>query len=385
MQVAIVGAGIVSASHAVGYQQLGHTIDTFVDVDQWRARKAAGQYKAPNASTDWRTLLDRPEIDVVDICTPPQYHRDIAVAALEAGKHVVCEKPIAPNLRDADAIVAAAKVARGKLLVCHQFRYSESFQRLRWLVDKDYLGKVHFARVQRYDPPPQELVNSGAWGQWTLTGGGMLMTKAIHQIDMLLQLLGPAKRVQGLMGTFVCPIESEDHLTANVEFASGALASVCLSSQSFGGAHHRFDLIGSKAAICQPWQAWKSNGAQAPEIVAELDRRFPIPGESPLPFSKRMIQRVGWRLGREFYPPPPAANSHAPLFREFFDAIEKGAPSPVPAEDGRAAVELCAAIYEAALTGATVNLPLDSTSSVYSGVQKNAYASSTVSRNGAKS
>jgi predicted dehydrogenase len=85
---------------------------------------------------------------------------------------------------------------------------------------------------------------------------------------------------------------------------------------------------------------------------------------------------VGAKFGRSLYPPQPPANAHALLFREFFAALAQGRPAPVTGDDGRAAVELCSAIYQAALTGAAVDLPLDAASMVYSGVRKDVYSAS---------
>ena len=374
MKVAIVGAGVISDSHLQAYQQLGQAVSIVVDVEESRAQRAAEKYAIPSVQADWRILLDREEVDVVDICTPPKFHREIAVAALQAGKHVVCEKPLAGSVADADAIVEAAESSTGKLLVVHQMRCQPFYRRLQWLLNEGHLGEIHFARVQRYDPPPRQLVERGVWGNWELSGGGVLMTKAIHQLDMLLGLLGPVNRVQALMGTYVNNIESEDHITANVEFRCGAIANVCVCGQPYGGFGQHFDLLGEAAALGQPWHIQFRDGRDASSLLEELETRFPIDGAAPTSGWKYLVRRVGWKMGRDFFAAKPV-NTHAPLFREFFDSIQSGGPLPVTPDDGRRAVELCTAIYASALTQQTIELPLADSNRFYRGIVKDDYAS----------
>lgn len=372
MRVAIVGAGTIYSSHAEAHQQLGQQLTAVADVDRPRAEGAAKQFGVRHVATDWRELIDREDVDVVDICTPPAFHREVAVAALANGKHVICEKPLAISVADCDAIMNAAERSSAKLLVVHQFRRLPFYLGMKWLLEEGHLGALHFARVQRYDPPPKHLVEQGVWGSWKLAGGGMLMTKAIHQLDMLLGLLGPAKCVQAMMGTFLCPIESEDHLSANIEFENGAIASLTLSGQPYGGYGQHFDLFGSKAAVGQPWHVRNIDGSDSSSLVGELQRRFAEPGLGPTSGWKFMVRRIGWKLGRDFFPDRPW-NIHAPLFREFFRSLEAGGPVPVTGQDGRAAVELCAAIYSSALSGESVELPLDPSHRHYTGIHKDEY------------
>jgi len=372
MRIGIVGAGTIFSSHAEAHQQVGQEVTAVADVDRARADAAAKQFGVGRIANDWRELIDREDVDVIDICTPPAFHREVAVAALANGKHVICEKPLAISLEDCDAMLRAAERSSAKLLAVHQFRRLPFFLGMKWLLDEGHLGEVHFARVQRYDPPPKHLVARGVWGSWKLAGGGMLMTKAIHQLDMLLGLLGPAKRVQAMMDTFLCPIESEDHLSANIEFESGAIANLALSGQPYGGYGQHFDLFGKKASVGQPWHVRNVDGSDSSSIVRELVERFSEPGLGPTSGWRYLIRRIGWKLGRDLFPDRPT-NMHAPLFREFFRSLETGGPIPVTCDDGRAAVELCTAIYHSALSGDSIELPLDPSNRHYSGIQTDDY------------
>lgn len=372
LRAAIIGAGTISPVHAEALRLAGARLVAIADVDRFRAEFVASKFCAEDVFDDWRYVVDRKDIDIIDVCTPPISHRDIVIAALSSGKHVICEKPLAVSVSDCDAIVECAKSASGKLLVVHQIRSHPFYKRLQWLIDQNILGEIHFARVQRYDPPPIHLVKTGSWGNWQISGGGILMTKAIHQMDMLLGLLGPVKRVQAMMGTFVSPIESEDHLTANLEFNCGALGNVALSGQPYGGYGQHFDLFGSRASVGQPWHIRHVNGQMNREILVELERRFPDPETGPTSGWRFFVRRIGWKFGRDFFVPRPM-NSHLPLFLDFLSAIRHGNDPPVDGNAGRAAVELCTAIYQSALTGDSVQLPLDSSTRFYRGITKDDY------------
>jgi predicted dehydrogenase len=188
----------------------------------------------------------------------------------------------------------------------------------------------------------------------------------------LLGLLGPVSRVQAIMGTFVWAIESEDHISANLEFESGAIASICVTGQSNGRNWQQFDLFGNKASAGLSWQIRGVDGAWHNEIEDAMKRRIPDPSEINTNALKRLVGQLGRKLGVEVYP-QTNVNSHLSLFREYFSAIEKGEAGPVTGTEGRAAVELCTAIYKAALTGTTVNLPVRSDDKFYSGINKDDY------------
>ena len=185
LKSAIVGTGTIFERHRQAYVDSGVEVFGVADIDLSRAQSAASKNNISLAVSDWKELIARDNIDIIDICTPPKFHAEIAIAALDAGKHVICEKPLAPNLAACDEIVEAAKRSTGLLTVCHQFRGTVEAQRLKWLMDVGHLGKAYLARVRRYDAPPMNLVRQNRWGNWIDDGGGVLMTKAIHQLDLL--------------------------------------------------------------------------------------------------------------------------------------------------------------------------------------------------------
>lgn len=371
MRVGIIGAGTIFKNHLAAHRACGQEVTIVVDIDSSRARTCARVSGIPNASSDWRELLDGDGVDVVDICTPPKYHAEVAIAALRAGKHVICEKPLAPTPAECDAIVRAAEESTNQLLTVHQYRYHPQNQRLKWLVDGGHLGRVCFARVVRYNPPPRSLVQAGVWGQWELTGGGVLMTKAVHQLDLLCWMLGRPQRVQAMMGTFLNKIESEDQLVANIQFGNGAQVALAVSGAPFRDTA-QMDLIGTAGAAGRPWFLRLGDRSDERELNEELKTRFPEQGESR--FAK-LLGRVGRKLkiGRLT---PRKPNLHEALFADFYRTIDNGDESPVTVHDACIAVELCTAIYASAIVGREVTLPLAPDDPFYCGVKREDYSGS---------
>jgi predicted dehydrogenase len=176
-----------------------------------------------------------------------------------------------------------------------------------------------------------------------------------------------------MMGTAVWKIESEDHLTANLQFASGALASIAVVGQRYGGYGQHFDLFGDRAAVGLPWHIVSMDGRHSDALLEKLRREVPDPEEDVRSGWRYLVRRIGWKLGRDWFAPRPV-NSHTPIFRAFATALRDDTPAPVTAEEGRAAVELCLAIYQSAITGQAVELPLDAQSPFYAGVPRDEYA-----------
>jgi predicted dehydrogenase len=367
MQVGIVGAGTIFASHANAYKAIGVPIGAVIDVDRGRAEKAAAAFGVPRVHADWAELLKSDEVQIIDVCTPPQFHREVVLAALRAGKHVVCEKPLTPTLGEMDEIIQAADGARGKLTVVHQQRFQPPYQRLKWLVDHGHLGKLCLARQIRYDAPIPELVARGVWGDWRLAGGGVVMTKAIHQLDLLLWMMGDARRVQATMGTHLHPIESEDHALINIEFAGGALGSLVVSGHPYAF-REEMDLIGDRGMASLTTVRLKDRAAQQ-RLDAEMDALWPQPGRF-----QRKWQALTRRLGVAKPVEQDWTVFHKHFLRGFVEAIRGRGEVPVTAREARKAIELCTAIYTAALTGETVELPLDPSARFYGGIHKDDYA-----------
>lgn len=190
VRLGIIGAGRVTAHHHLPALAATSQVKVvaLADVDSARLVPLAAQYDIASQYTDFRALLDRPDVDAVAICTPPQFHAGMAVAALNAGKHVLIEKPLALSLADCDAIIAAASANRVKTTVGFNLRGHRLMRQAHALLDGGILGIVQAARVV-YASGFRHREQAPAWRNDMQTGGGVILEVGSHGFDLLRYLL----------------------------------------------------------------------------------------------------------------------------------------------------------------------------------------------------
>ncbi|BCT78149.1 oxidoreductase [Sinomonas cyclohexanicum] len=230
-RVGIVGCGAISRNHLEAFAAIPEAAVVAVcDVDADRARQTAETWGIAEAFGSVEELLAA-GVDIVSVCTPHPTHESVVLAAAAAGVHVLCEKPIAIDLPSAERMVAACDAAGVRLGVLFQRRFWPAAQRLRAAIDDGTLGRPilgHASVLLHRDP---SYYSAAAWrGTWATDGGGVLMTQAIHYIDLLQWLMGEVVEVHGHIGTFRHAIEVEDTSAAVLRFASGAMATVSAST-----------------------------------------------------------------------------------------------------------------------------------------------------------
>lgn len=371
----IIGAGAIFKQHARAYSQLQSRarLVALADVDAPRARNAAGDFFIPYVTEDYRDLLAREEVDIVSVCTPPSFHEQMVIDALEAGKFVVCEKPLAHHLASADRIVAAAEKYPDRLAVVYQMRFSPEVQRSVWLRDEGHLGMLQFGSFSRASSIPA-VHRSGQswWGRWDVAGGGALITQCIHEVDLALLLFGPARRVTATMATLASSIQSEDTISATVEHESGAIVSLTCALGHHVGFRDRWDVVGRDAAVHFPWFINSTDRHRRNFLQRESVRRFPGRQQKrvfPGPLDKLWrYARLKSGLAKRSLP-----SNHLPFIKAVLDAIDRRRSMPVSPAEARKSLELCVAIYTAAITDMAVELPLDDTSPFYHGISAEAY------------
>jgi UDP-N-acetyl-2-amino-2-deoxyglucuronate dehydrogenase len=365
--IGIVGAGKIFEQHAIACNSLGGRAKllALADIDEARLQKAADQYSIPFAAGDYRRLLDRNDIDVITVCTPPVLHGRVVVDALEAGKFVICEKPLAHTLESADRIIAVAKKHPGKLSTVYQFRYLLEVQRTLWLRDHGRMGKLLFGRFHRFakfeaparpakdgKPAKPAKKRSPWWGQWQTAGGGVVMTQLIHEIDLMQHIFGRATEVTATMETLREAIESEDTGSATVRFESGALVS-CQGTMTAQRSSHGFDVIGDRASAHSPWAVESLDKNYRDESLHAVLDAHPLSDTSA--------------------PKNADASAHTPYLANVIAAILEGRSLPIGPEDARASLEICTAIYASALSGRPVKLPINHTNNCYAGLTTAVY------------
>ena len=370
--VGIIGTGVIFDSHATALQHLQSQAQLIAisDVDKNKLQQAGSKFFAPFSYDEYGKMLERTDIDVVVVCTPPHLHEEMVRHSLEAGKFVICEKPLACTLEAADRIVQLSQAHPDRLSVVFQLRYLPDIRRMLWLRDEGHLGELRFGHVRRYGRlRGSSGAMSGWWGNWAVAGGGAGMTQFIHELDLLLQVFGPAATVKATIATLKEPIESEDTLIATIRFTSGALVTVfcTVAAQENTSA---FEVIGEKGSVAMPWTLHMENEESLSTVRRTLNQRFP----NTLGRDKSFRARVVRKLRKELKIGVAAVrNSHLPYLQETLRAMRDGQALPSAADEARASIELCTAIYASGLTEQSISFPLDSSAPFYRGITTDDY------------
>jgi predicted dehydrogenase len=372
LNVGIIGTGLIAKDHALAISMLHGSVSLIAvaDVSPERLQDFSASFLVPRRYQDAADLIADPEVDLVTITTPPSAHEAIAVAALDAGKYVFCEKPLAHSLASAVRIADAEARHPGRLAVSHQLRYDPSFRRLIWLCNNGWIGKIQSARIERHSYiPHSNRGKQGWWGSWRVAGGGVFMTQLIHELDLLLLAMGRPLSVRAVMDTRHAGIESEDYAEATIQFVGEATAR-CVASVNSGHIHGGFTIHGSSGTVALPWNFTTKDPNRVYKAIKELDRALPDTRPQSPSLVSRGSRFLARRLGVKDKPP---LTPHALLYQEIADNIRSGDPLPIPPAAALDSLELCAAAYESALTGKEIELPLDSTSIAYRGISKEDY------------
>lgn len=220
IRVGVLGAGFMGAIHARAFARLADVqVVGIVDLSLEKAATVAHEMTA-RALTDPDILIQDPEIDIIDVCLPTPMHREYAVAALEAGKHVLCEKPIASSLAEADDIITAAEGNKRRVMVAHVLRFWPAYVRLHDIVAEGQLGRPLWATAYRLSCLPD-------WAEWIRSphlSGGTAIDLMIHDFDYLNWLLGQPRTVsaRGIHGGTA----GQGHIVALLTYEDGRQAAV---------------------------------------------------------------------------------------------------------------------------------------------------------------
>jgi len=378
IKIGIVGTGIIAHEHAKAIAMTAGRIKLIAacDTQAERLKAFCAAYGVVRFVDDFRALIEDRDIDLIVAATPPSSHEAIVVPALAQGKYVLCEKPLAHSLASAARIAEAAARYPGKLSVCYQLRYHPPFRRLDWLVKNGSLGAIQSALLERHNNIPAGADGDTQWwGKWSVAGGGVLITQLIHELDLLVQLMGMPQSVTAVADTRFSKIESEDYLEATFRYADGR-AVRCVASVNSGTLNGSFGITGDAGSAGLDWLDLVDDGRQRAAAVAAA-AAVPIAAEPSNDPIARVLRAVGARLGKEA---PLPLTPHARLYLDIAGAIAQGRPLPIPAGDALCSLELCMAVYESVLTGKPANIPLSPKSIVYEGVQPKDYAARACNR-----
>lgn len=339
LKIGIIGCGSIIPKHLRAVVENSDKMELLAlcDTVPEKLEMAVNEYKRLGGDrkvsikkyTDHTKLLKDPEIQVVTIATSSGIRPKIAIDALDAGKHVILEKPMALSIKECDEIIKRSEEKGLKVAVCHQLRFLPYMVKLKQALISGAFGKlVHASAAMRWNRS-DAYYSSAPWrGTWEYDGGAF-MNQAVHVIDLLLWLMGSAERVYAETGTFLKNIEAEDAGAAVIRFKSGAIgiieASVCVYPENL---EETLGIFGEKGTV--------------------------------LIGGKALNKVEVWNIEKEkpFQTMETPQNLHTLLYRDMAEAVVEERQPLVDAREGKKAVELILAIYKSSFTKKPIYIPL---------------------------
>jgi predicted dehydrogenase len=339
-----VGAGIFSLHRTALAASSEAELVGVADINTQLGQQRADELGVPFYQQHQAMLADlRP--DVTSIITPHPYHAPIAIDALNAGSHVLVEKPIAVHVGEADAMIAAADANDRLLAVNFQQRFRPEVMAVHKLLHEGGLGQIR--RVTVIEPWIRTAVyfrNAGWRGTWRGEGGGVLMNQAPHGLDLICYLMGLPNRVSAWTRTVHHEIETEDTVTAMLEWESGAMGTIYMSTAEAG--ERRMEIAGTAGTLRLGERdiVYERFEPDLVEHIAHNQNPFGRPGQvtATLPIEES-----------------DGPSGHTAVYHNLYDAILNGAPLRCDGRQGRQSLELANAMIYSSQTNATVEMPLD--------------------------
>ena len=341
VRVGIIGGGFVSNLHAEAFQEVpGAVVVAACAADQGQADQFARQWNIPFATNDYRRLLERKDVDLVVVGIPNDFHREVVIAAAEAGKQIIIEKPLAHTLDDADAMVSTCRQHRVKLMYAETICFSPKYVRAKQLMTEGAIGKLYMVK--------QGEKHSGPHSDWFYdidrAGGGAVMDMGCHSIEWARWMFGKVKpksvvaHCQRVLHT--ARTRGEDNSVIILEFEGGGIAVLENSWARYGGMDDRIELYGTEGVI-----------------LCSLLR-----GSSMETYSQKgygyAVEKAGETRGWTF-----TVSEEAHLYgfphemRHFIQCVLQDREPQETGEDGRATLEIIYAAYESAGTGKKITWP----------------------------
>lgn len=351
MKFALIGCGRIATNHIAAALDNGFEIVALCDIEMAAIESLLAKHSLKEdlsikRYTSYKDMLSElPEIQLVAIATESGIHAEIALNCIEAGKHLIIEKPIAMSISDADAIIEAAEKAGVLVSACHQNRFNIPVQQLREAIDSNRFGKLSHGSISVRWNRGQDYYTQALWrGTWE-QDGGCLMNQCIHGIDLLRWMMG-GEVVSVYAQTrqrFHDYLEVEDVGLAVLAFSSGAIATIEGSSNIYpSNLEETLCIFGEKGTV-------KIGGKSVNEIEVWNFSDASDSGAEAAGTSEQVPNIYG--------------NGHKLLYADMEEAILQGRKPYVDASAGRDALEIVLAMYKSQKTGLPVSLPLEDFSS----------------------
>lgn len=348
-RVAIIGAGAIAPAHIQGYLDFPEDcqIVALCDIYPEKAGKLAKQFDLNvDIYDDYQKIVDRPDIDLVSVCTPPYTHAETAIDLLNAKKHVLVEKPMASSLEECDAMNAAAQKNGMILSVVAQNRFLTPMMKLKHVLDSKLMGPIVHTQVDSYWWRGHCYYDLWWRGTWEKEGGGCTLNHAVHHIDIFQWMNGMPSEITAVMSNASHDnAEVEDISIAIGRYDNGSLVQIT-SSVIHHGEEQQLIFQGKNARVSVPWKLKASKSKQ---------NGFP---EEDLDLEEKLQQVYNEQPELKF-------ESHAGQIYDVLQAIQGKKTVLVDGIQGRQTLEFITAIYQSASLGKTVKLPLNEDSPFY--------------------
>lgn len=347
---AIIGCGVISQTHQEQIAAIdGASLVAVSDTNEEKARRMAEKTGA-DWYVDYREMLKREDIDIVNILTPSGMHAEMAIEAARAGKHVIVEKPMDITLEKAKMMIQECRQAGVKLAVISQHRFDPSTVRVKADVEAGKFGDMVLGQAAVNWYRTQGYYDSGDWrGTWDLDGGGALMNQSIHTIDLLQYLMGPVESIQAYTATLAHErIEVEDVAVASIRFKNGALGTITGTTSAYPGLSARLEVFGTHGT------AVIDNDQLTHQYLRAADEQGAMYGGGEavnLAAQESAVDGIGAA-------DPAAINGYAHRLQilDMMDAIREDREPLVNGEEGLKPLEIILAIYKSAQTRATITI-----------------------------
>lgn len=344
LRFGIIGAGMIANFHAKAIQETpGAALISVMSTGEKRREEFAAK-NGIRAYADMASFLADPELDAVALATPTGLHRDGALAAARAGKHVLCEKPLETTPERAQDIIDACREHGVFLAPVFQYRYNPAALLVKEAVECGRFGKLVMANARIKWFRPQSYYDSGAWrGTWDLDGGGCLMNQSIHAIDLFLHFAGRAVEVYGYTATAAHErIEVEDCAVATVKFANGV-----------------FGVIESATALAPGWplEVEVSGVRGTARIAAESLVKWDFADADPMDARAAALMRTEGANSGASDPAAISCEGHKKIVAGLVQSVATGRSAVIDGMDAKRPIELICGLYQAVKTGIPTRLP----------------------------
>jgi len=342
---ALIGCGVISTKHAEAITAInGAKLIAVADTDEEKVTEFSNRYDV-DSYTDYRKMLQREDIDVVNILTPSGMHAEMAIHSARAGKHVIVEKPMDIQIEKAHAMIQACRDAGVKLAVISQHRFDPSTIRVKEEIKQGSLGNLVLGQAAINWYRSQGYYDSGDWrGTWKLDGGGALMNQGIHTVDLLQFLMGPVESVYAHTATLAHErIEVEDVAVATVKFKNGAIGTIVGTTSAFPGFSARIEVFGTNGS------AIINNDVLTHLYIKEEGSQGEMYGKGP---SENLADHPSeGSIGGAKDPANINGLSHQMQILDMIHSINEDREPLVNGEEGLKPLEIILAIYQSARTG----------------------------------